>query len=57
MTREQFDNYRFGVFTEVKFNGEWHYVKEIDFMDCYISIRFRGKMTDLDLKEVEDIRN
>jgi hypothetical protein len=33
MTQKEFDNYKFGVNTIVKWDDEWHEVKGVDFED------------------------
>jgi len=54
MTKEQFDNYKFGVKTEVQFRGEWTKIKEVDFSSGFLGLEngYYVKYND----EVGDIR-
>lgn len=38
MTQEQFDNYRFSVNTQVKNEGNWYKVTEVNFGEGYIGV-------------------
>jgi len=31
MKKIDFDNYKFGVDTKIKFDGKWHYITGVDF--------------------------
>ena len=53
MTQEQFDNYRFGIKTEISvIPGEWEKVTEVNFEDRTVAIE-RGQI--YNFNEVRDI--
>jgi len=54
MTKEQFDNYKFGVKTEVEFRGDWTKIKEVDFSSGFLGLEngYYVKYND----EVGDVR-
>lgn len=38
MTKQEFDNYKFSVVTQVEFRGEWYNITEVNFGDRYIGL-------------------
>ena len=53
MTIKDFDNYRFSIKTEIRFDGEWSPVTEVNFESRWVGID-RGQI--YLYKEIEDIR-
>lgn len=56
MTQEQFDNYKFGVNTEIFYKGNWWKLDSVDFEKRTLSPK-TTKVYWLEFNEVEDIRN
>jgi hypothetical protein len=55
MTKEQFDNYRFGVNTEVLYKGKWLKLDSVDFETRNLSPKTDHFFLSFD--DVEDIKN
>jgi hypothetical protein len=54
MREEQFNTYRFGINTEVLWNGEWQKLHEVWFEEGKVGLRETGQL--IDYHEVQDIR-
>lgn len=54
MNENQFNTYRFGINTEVLWNGEWQKLYEVWFEEGKIGLRETGQL--IDYHEVQDIR-
>jgi len=53
ITREQFDNYKFSIKTEVRYRGQWDKITEVNFEERLIRLK-NGKL--LDNSELDAIR-
>lgn len=53
--KEELQNYKFGINTEVKFRGEWQKISEVWFIEEKIGLMDTKHL--IDYLEVEDIRN
>jgi len=56
MTTEQFDNYDFSIYTEIKTKGDtrWERIKSVDFVNRWIETDYHGYPK---LEDIEEIRN
>lgn len=54
MTKQEFNTYKFSIFTEVLFMGEWQNVREVWFDEYTIGLRQSGHL--IKISEVEGIR-
>lgn len=54
MTKQEFENYRFSVTTQVKFRGEWSGITEVWFREGKIGVRETGHL--VGYEEIEDIK-
>lgn len=54
MTQKEFDNYRFGIKTLVKFHGEWSSITEVWFNEGKIGIKKTGHLAHY--SEIEEIK-
>jgi len=58
MTKEQFDNYRFGVNTEILYMGCWFKIDSVDFESRVILPKSNSRdVFSLKLDKIEDIKN
>lgn len=54
MTKQQFDNYRFSINTEVKYFDEWSGISEVWFRERLVGLKKTGGF--IGYSEIEDIR-